>query len=122
MTRRIVSTLIAVLYLCVSCPGYSWVVTLGWDANLETDLAGYRLYQTSTQGVYDYEFPSYPDIAETETTTTAIVPDGQTCWTLTAFDLANNESGPSNEVCVMLPQDDIYPPGQPSGLNILDIQ
>ena len=120
--KKVVATAIAALYLCVSCPGWSWVVTLGWDGNTENDLDGYRLYQAMSPGGEDYDLPPAQDIEETETTTTVIVGDGLTCWTLTAYDLAQNESGPSNEVCISLPQDDVWPPGDPSGFGIVEVQ
>ena len=84
-------------------------VTFVWDANTESDLAGYRLYQSQMSG-------SYPDphVAEipagTETVTINDVPDGTYYWVLTAFDTDENESGYSNEVTANL---DTLAPGAP---------
>jgi len=95
-------------------------VTFRWDANSEADLAGYRLYQTSTSGVYTYGDGNQVDTiaAGTETTTLESVPDGTLFWVLTAYDTQGNESGPSNEVSATL---DSTPPGAPTILEITAI-
>jgi len=95
-------------------------VTFRWDANSEADLAGYRLYQTSTSGAYTYGDGNQVDTiaAGTETTTLEGVPDGTLFWVLTAYDTQGNESGPSNEVSATL---DSTPPGAPTILEITAI-
>ena len=88
---------------------------LEWDHNTEADLAGYFIYETTTQGDYEgltfavsvpagtnrYEFPVDPKH-----------PDGTFYWVLTAYDLAGNESGHSNEVVAGF---DYTPPAPPAG-------
>lgn len=90
-------------------------VTFEWDPNTETDLAGYRLYQSDTSGVYTYgdgnQVETIP--AGTETVTLYGVPDGTWYWVLTAYDTSGNESGPSNEVTDTL---DSTAPAPPTGL------
>ena len=75
-------------------------MTLEWDANTESDLAGYRLYQSDTSGVYIFgvgnEVATIP--AGTEVVTLPGLPDGTYYWVLTAFDTGGQESGPSNEI------------------------
>ncbi len=84
-------------------------VTLQWQPNTEPDLAGYRLYQTESPGEYDLDSPAAEIPAGTETVTLFDLETGPHCWVLTAFDLADNESEPSNEVCLDLPQgEEIY--------------
>ena len=87
-------------------------VTFVWDANTEPDLAGYRLYQSATPGVY--EDPAIKQIPGTDTETTVQVEDGLYFFVLTAYDQSDNESGPSNEVSV---NEDTTPPLSP-GLTI----
>ena len=101
---------------------YAWDVTLTWDPNSESDLAGYNLYHTNVQGVYDYNNPEPIALGPTDIETIVVVPDGLHCWTLTAFDLVGNESGPSNECCIQLPEEapDHTPPLPPTGVEILD--
>ena len=72
-------------------------VTLVWDANTESDLAGYRLYQSLAPGQH-----GPPNVAEipagTETTTLTIPDEQDTYFVLSAYDQAGNESGYSDEV------------------------
>lgn len=84
-------------------------VTFQWDANTESDLAGYRLYQGVSSGVYDAVVADIP--AGTETVTIA-VDDGTYFWALTAYDADGNESGFSNEVMRRV---DTTPPAPPTG-------
>ena len=88
-------------------------INFGWDANTETDLAGYRLYMSSTAGQYTFVgknaslTPATPpasyvkSIAKPAVAMSADITgaEGQTIFfVLTAFDTAGNESGRSNEV------------------------
>lgn len=87
-------------------------VTFEWDANTESDLAGYRLYQSATSGTYTFgpgnEVGS--TLSGTETVTIQ-VEDGLWYWVLTAYNTAGIESDPSNEVSN-------EPPGPPTGFRI----
>jgi len=91
-------------------------VTIVWDANSESDLAGYKLYQGTATGVYDSIVADIP--VGTEIVTVSNIPDGTYFWVLTAYDLEGNESGPSNEVSATL---DSVAPGAPTILNITAI-
>lgn len=79
-------------------------VTFEWDANIESDLAGYRLYQSQTPGVYTFGDGNQVATISTGTETVQItdVLDGTYFWVLTAYDTNGNESGPSNEVTANL--------------------
>ena len=93
-------------------------VTLGWDPNTETDLAGYRLHYGNnprTQAMYTQTVPINNRNAITWELT---LPDGVYYFALTAVDLAGNESGFSNEVMAELSEVTTPPPppvspGQP---------
>jgi hypothetical protein len=77
-------------------------ITLVWDANLEPDLKGYRIYQSATSG-------SYEKIPKVEI---KCGPGDNTCceyrlgpmdkgvyyWVATAFDVDDNESDYSTEL------------------------
>lgn len=97
-------------------------LTFTWDANTEPDLAGYRIYQSASSGVYVYgvdgnavlDIPVL-DIPVGTTIGTIQVSDGIWYWIVTAYDTSGNESGPSNEVTAVL---DSVPPGSPSGFTI----
>ena len=69
-----------------------------WDANTETDLEGYKLYLGPTTGSY-----GTPVDVGNVTTFTCLAAgvensEGQYFVAVTAYDLAGNESGFSNEV------------------------
>ena len=89
-------------------------VVFEWDANSEEDLAGYRLYQTTTPGSYIYGEENAVGIipAGTEEFTLTMNVDGTFFWILTAYDTAGNESGPSNEVTTDV---NFLPPAPPAG-------
>jgi len=92
-------------------------LTLGWDRNTETDLAGYRLhYGNSPRAQATY--PQTVPINNRDATTWQLtLPDGVYYFALTAVDLAGNESGFSNEVMAEItePPPEVPPaaPGQP---------
>lgn len=91
-------------------------VTFEWDANSEPDLAGYRLYQSTTPGVYSYgQGNEVADISAGTMVTTINSTDGTFYWVLTAYDNEGLESGPSNEVTAFL---DATGPDAPSGFTI----
>ncbi|MCK4498971.1 hypothetical protein KAU11_00565 [Candidatus Babeliales bacterium] len=107
------------LFLMGNCWADS-TVTLGWDANSENDLAGYRLYQTATKGEYLFgESHSVATIpAGTEICILSSVPDGEWWYVLTAFDNHDNESSRSNEVGVDL---DTVGPNAP-GFRLISVE
>jgi len=95
----------------IACAGTT--VTLIWDANTETDLAGYRVYQDGALQT--------PDVACTAndeaccTWTSEELTEGNHEWYLTAFDESQNESGQSNTVSYNV---DLTPPSAPVNISI----
>lgn len=100
--------IIAFFFLTV-LPAYAITVnlTFEWDANTETDLAGYRLYMSSTSGQYISHIKQVGKVTTTTLENVDIDPGEIIYFVLTAFDLDNNESGYSNEVNFFL--DDTSP-------------
>lgn len=65
-------------------------VSFVWDANTESDLAGYRLFEGTTR---------VAEILKPAVTYSYIITGSNPrTWTLTAYDTAGNESGPSAPV------------------------
>ena len=97
-------------------------LTFEWDRNTEPDIAGYRLYQSNASKTYVYGHDNckkevlVTTIEHLNTLTLTNVQDGTWFWVLTAFDLDDNESDPSNEVSTTL---DSISPGSPTGLDII---
>jgi fibronectin type 3 domain-containing protein len=79
------------------------LVDLSWSINVETDVAGYRVYRSEKQGergsLITNELlltPAYQDLT---------VANGQHYWyTVTAVDRAGNESAPSEQIAIEIPQ------------------
>lgn len=126
MGKRIKTFLLAIFaFLCLASLSIAGTtnVTFQWDANTEPDISGYRLYQATTSGVYEYGSSSSNLIADVvhnpveglmETTVNGIA-DGTYFWVVTAYDTEGNESGPSNEVTETF---DATAPGCPASLII----
>ena len=93
-----------------------------WTANPETDLAGYRIYRSTTSGGYTYgdayAFAKYPVMVDPISTPHFPGPHvtGTYYFVITAFDSGGFESGPSNEVILHVVNE---PPSPPSGCAIL---
>jgi len=82
----------------------AFVVDLSWSINLETDLAGYRVYRSEQEGARGQLLT--PDLLPVPAVRDSSVALGHHYWyTVTAVDRAGNESGPSRPVAV-----DITPP------------
>jgi len=98
-------TVLLVPLFIIATPVFAIDKVFTWDANSESDLAGYRLYQSDTSGSYTYG--SGNEVAEilagTETCTIDVA-DGILYWVLTAYDSNGNESEPSNEVITTIDQ------------------
>lgn len=90
-------------------------VTFSWDANTESDIAGYRLFQRQQGQTYDFGTSVWEGAGTTCTISFTEQQGTSYCWVLRAFDLANQESGNSNEVC-WAAQD--LPPADPQQLII----
>ena len=88
--------LLALLCLLLSC-NVSNAVILAWDANIEEDLAGYKLYRGYAPGVYD----TIIDVGNVTTyEVTGLALDQGYYFAVTAYDSEDPilESGFSNEV------------------------
>jgi hypothetical protein len=79
------------------------VVDLSWSINLETDLAGYRVYKSEQEGARGQ--PLTPDLLPTPAVRDTSVQPGHHYWySVTAVDRAGNESAPGTPVLVDVTQ------------------
>jgi hypothetical protein len=81
----------------------TFVVDLSWSLNLETDLAGYRVYRSEQEGARGQSIT--PDLLPTPAFRDSSVEPGRRYWyVVTAVDRAGNQSAPSNPVAVDITQ------------------
>jgi hypothetical protein len=79
------------------------VVDLSWSINLETDLAGYRVYRSAQEGDRGQLITS--ELLPTPAVRDTTVEPGHRYWyTVTAVDRAGNEGAPSTPVAVDVTQ------------------
>jgi len=85
-----------------SAPG-TVLVDLSWSINLETDLAGYRVYRSEQEGTRGQLLT--PELLPTPADRDTSVQPGHRYWyTVTAVDRAGNESAPGAAVIVDVTQ------------------
>ncbi len=108
------------LFATMACAGTS--VTLEWDANTETDLAGYKMYyKVGSSGGAPYdgtgatEGDSPIDVGNVTTFTFSNLLSGPYWFVVSAYDTEGLESDYSNEVTAIL---DSLAPSAPRNLII----
>jgi hypothetical protein len=105
--KKLICCLIFSSILLVSTAFADTQVTVTWDANTETDLAGYKLRDNSI----------VIDTVGLATTTVVIVPDGSHDFDLIAYDTYGNDSIPSAVISRFY---DTVAPGQPQNFLATD--
>lgn len=90
-------------------------LTLTWDANTESDMAGYHVYSAGkpVASCADADLVEVKAVGLVTTTTINISVDGDYCFALKARDTANNRSGFSNKVGITV---NVNPPQSPRNL------
>lgn len=99
------------LIFCVSINAAAQSVSLAWDANTEPDIAGYRLYYSTTSGQYTTnKMIEVLGINTTQATVALIrLTSGRTnFFVCTAFNTSGQESDYSNEVAYYVPAGTVY--------------
>lgn len=91
---------LVILLFAVSAYAKEEAYILDWDANTETDLAGYKVYQRYKSQA---EYSKIPIAVVTKPTYTGVAYEDEDkivtiCFAVTAFNAAGLESGYSNEV------------------------
>ncbi len=91
--------------------------TITWLANLETDLAGYKLYRAVPCGTTLVHLADYDRV----TSAVSPIPDAATEveYAVTAFDTTGNESQPSARICKALTVKDVTAPASPAGVSVI---
>ncbi len=95
------------LFMLAPVPSMAASVLVSWNANLEPDLAGYRVYYGFQSGQYG----TPRDVGNTTSYQGSVPDDGTTYYiAVTAYDTSGNESGFSKEVSISVPAPDTTPP------------
>jgi fibronectin type 3 domain-containing protein len=114
MKKIFVAAILTFLFL-LGLSGAVWAksVTLAWDANTESDLAGYKMYWGTASEIYNNSV----DVGNQTSYTVIELIEGQTYYfAATAYDTSKNESGYSNEIFYTIPVVDTTPPSDPKNL------
>ena len=82
-------------------PVNNGTANLAWDANTETDLAGYKVYISTSPGVYNN--PPITLLNVTTYTATTLASGTTYYFTVTAYNTSGMESTRSNEVSKVIP-------------------
>ena len=86
---------VGLIVLFFSVPVMAAQVTLAWDSNTESDLAGYRVYY----GTASRNYSMFIDVGRVNTYTVSGLTDGRTYYfAATAYNTSNVESAYSSEV------------------------
>jgi fibronectin type 3 domain-containing protein len=89
-------------------------VKLSWNANQESDLAGYKMYWGNVSRTYSTNI----DVGNQTMFTVPNLAEGKKYYfACTAYDTSNNESDYSNEVSVTIA--DVTPPGAPTNVTVI---
>lgn len=111
--RNIAGLVFSFIGLCASPAFSASSIQLSWDASPEPDLMGYNVYMGTSQGSYHTTKNTGPNPSYVFQN----LPQGITYYfTVTAYDQTNNESLPSEEVSVKIP--DIIMPTTPGNLTL----
>ena len=105
----------AILVMCADLASAA-SVNLAWNANTESDLAGYRLYRAPGACANPGPFARVQTFGKVVTGVDTVTVDGTYCYALTAVDTGNLESIYSNKVETAV---NANPPQAPTGLSVV---
>lgn len=108
----------ALFFIIGAGPAYSESIKLVWDANSETDLAGYRVYSSTISGGPYTMIQDVGNVIELTLNMNG-VSEGIIYYVCTAYDQRGNESEYSNQAEYIV---DHTAPAKPTGCTVVEIK
>lgn len=108
--KKIVFAVIAIFFLLSAAISLAETVKLVWDANVETDLAGYKVYSSRVDGGPYALVRDVGNVLGLEINLSGET-DGPIYYVATAYDQRGNESGYSNQASHVIDNTAPQPPG-----------
>jgi len=112
--KKLFCMLVGLVLLVGVGNAFSESIKVVWDPNSESDLAGYKVYSSVTDGGPYTLLQDVGNVTELELDLTG-KPDGMIYYVATAYDERGNESGYSNQASYRV---DHTPPAAPGGCTV----
>jgi len=112
MMKSVRALILAVVMVAACTLAFGATVEVSWNANTESDLAGYKLYYGTASNTYGAPI----DVGDVTRHTLTLSPSVGTTYyfAVSAYDTSGNESVRSQEVSLFI--GDSVSPGQPKGV------
>ena len=120
MKKIILFVITTILLTSTICLAQTTNIQFKWNKNVQSDIAGYALYQSTTSNSYNYNAPVEIIAPELDSVIIANLENGTYYWVLRAFDNKNRYSDNSAEIVTEINYDAC--PSAPTGFMVVRIE